>query len=218
MRISSIGNVSDSRFWILGTALIGLALVTSVARAQKQDAQLELEAQAPAVDVQVVSAEPAPAESVVVVETPGPRHHVGLDAALVVPVGDYAHVADVGFGALIRYDLEIIPQLRIGFRGGYIHHVGEISSGLIPLMAAATYRFLPGDSSPYVRGELGVTIIWASANTAFGTVSDTDSQLALLVGAGYDMGPVDLGAALYLPDADDAVGFLFTAGVELATF
>jgi len=171
--------------------------------------------QPPAAQAMVVA--PAPAAAVVVEPAP-PRHRIGIDAAVVVPVGDYAHVADLGAGALFRYEIDVIPALSITSRIGYIHHVGELDSGLIPIMAGAKYRFMPDGATPYLHGELGLTIIWASVNTGFGSASDTDTQLGLALGGGYDFGGVDLGAALYLPDADDAVGFLFTLGVDLARF
>ena len=143
---------------------------------------------------------------------------IGADAAFVLPVGDYADIADFGAGVLARVEFDLTPELAIGARAGYIWHASDFDLGMVPIHATARYRLGPAGAAPYLRGELGVTIAWASVDTGFGNVSDSDTNLSVAIGGGYEAGLFDVGLALFLPDVDDAVGVMLTAGGTFAEF
>jgi hypothetical protein len=188
--------------WI-SLASIVFALSTASARAQ----ELVVEAGAP-----------APVASATAVEVE-PRNRIGIDAAFLLPLGDYAEAADFGIGALARWEMEVTKELSFGARAGYIHvAASELSGGLVPIHGTARYRFGAPGAAPYLHGEIGLTVAWASVETPFGNASDSESRLSAAFGGGYELGIVDLGVALYLPDIDEDVTVLFTAGVDLARF
>jgi hypothetical protein len=141
---------------------------------------------------------------------------IGADAAFVLPVGDYADLADFGVGALARIEFDATPELAIGGRFGYVWHASDFDLGLVPIHATARYRFGPAGAAPFVRAELGVTVAWVTAETAFGNASDSDTNLSAAFGGGYEAGAFDIGLSLFLPDIDDAVGVMLTAGGTFA--
>jgi hypothetical protein len=176
--------------WIaLASILFALSTSTS---ALAQDAQLQTEVQ--------------------------PRNRVGIDAAFVLPLDDYAELADFGVGALARWEFEATKEISVGARAGYVHHFGDYSGGIAPIHATFRYRIGEPGAAPYLRAELGVTIVWATVETGLGNVSDSDSNLSAALGGGYELGIVDIGAALILPDLDDAFGLMVTVGADLARF
>jgi hypothetical protein len=77
-----------------------------------------------------------------------------------------------------------------------------------------------GPDGVYVAGELGITIGYASADTGFGTASDTDSELGMTLGAGFKNGALDLRGALFIPDLGeiDDPGIMGSVGYDFSTF
>jgi hypothetical protein len=154
-----------------------------------------------------------------------PRFRLGAQANLVIPVGDYADIADVAIGGDLRFAWDLHPNVGITFRAGYLHHFGtpnDATMGFIPLMLGGEYRFFADDWTPFIAAELGATIGYVSStvSTPWGSAggSDTDSAFALALGGGYRFGPVDIRAMLYAPDVDDLFGFAITLGGDFATF
>jgi hypothetical protein len=154
-----------------------------------------------------------------------PRFRLGAQANLVIPVGDYADIADVAIGGDLRFAWDLHPNVGITFRAGYLHHFGtpnDATMGFIPLMLGGEYRFFGDGSTPFIAAELGATIGFVSGtvSTPWGSAggSDTDSAFALALGGGYRFGPVDIRAMLYAPDVDDLFGFAITLGGDFATF
>jgi hypothetical protein len=186
--------------------------------AQQQQGQVYVQQQGYVMQQQPVYAqEPAP------VEEPRSRHVIGLDLGAIIPVGDWSHVTYVGFGGMFRYEFNAIAGLYITGRAGYFFHLNdaELTSGHIPIMAGVKYRFLDG-MTPFVSGELGVSIWHASGNvsTGFGSASasDSDAEFAVTLGGGYDFGPVELRLNLDLPAIDDVIGISSTIGFDFAEF
>lgn len=157
------------------------------------------------------------------VEEPRSRHVIGLDVGAIIPIGDWADVTHVAFGGEFRYEFNAIAGLFVTGRAGYFFHLNdpELTSGHIPIMAGVKYRFLDG-MSPFVSGELGVSIWHASGNlsTGFGTVSgsDSDAKFAVTLGGGYDFGPVELRLNLDLPAIDNVIAISSTVGFDFAEF
>jgi hypothetical protein len=143
------------------------------------------------------------------------RRTLGVDAALVLPAGDYGEVATAGAGALGRLELPAGPGFVTG-RAGVLLHAMEIGNlTLVPIYAG--YRQPVGTGGLYVAGELGLTLGFGSVQTPFGMATASDSELGLTLGAGMRRGALDVRAALFLPDADDLVGLLGTVGFDFAT-
>ncbi len=156
---------------------------------------------------------------------PEARSRIGVDAVVAIPVDDWADLSDLSLGGLVRFEHLVIPNVAITGRAGYLHDLvnhDNVSVGHVPLLAGARYYFVEGDSSPFVGGELGFAIWWASAtvDTAYGSVSDSDTEveLALTLSGGYRAGAFNFGGGLYVPSVDDAFGFFLHAGFDFAQF
>ncbi|HEY5921320.1 MAG TPA: hypothetical protein VIV11_06605 [Kofleriaceae bacterium] len=163
---------------------------------------------------------PAYADEAVVATAPPPKT-LGVDALAVLPVGDYAEVATFGIGAAARLEIPAGAGFVTGRLGAIFHAINDqggladaASLTLIP--AYVGYRYPLG--ALYVAGELGVTFAHLSADTQFGSMSDTDSELGFALMAGARHGALDLRAGLFAPDASDAVGVMASAGYDFAAF
>ena len=147
-----------------------------------------------------------------------PAKIVGVDAALVLPVGDYGKVANAGAGALVRLEVPVGTGFVFGRAGVIAHAVNDNYDGsltFVPIYAG--YRH-PIGASAYIAGELGITFGWATVDTGFGQMTDSDSELGVMLSAGMRRGKLDLRGGLFLPDADDAMGLMASAGYDFASF
>lgn len=147
-----------------------------------------------------------------------PAKIIGIDAALVVPVGNYGDVAQLGAGALARFEVPIGTGFVYG-RAGVIAHVlkddFEGSLTLVPLYAG--YRHPIAANGAYLAGELGITLGFVTVDTPLGEMSDPDSELGILLSAGMRRGKLDVRGGLFMPDADDAMGLIATLGYDFAS-
>jgi len=149
---------------------------------------------------------------------------VGVDAVVVLPLGDYGKVATLALGALARVEVPMSEKLSITGRAGALYHL--LDSGVagslifVPIYGGARYSLGAGADGPYVAGELGVTIAFASVDTGFGTASDSDSKLGGSLGAGLRRGALDVHAALFIPDLGHAgdPGLMGSVGYDFAAF
>ena len=148
-----------------------------------------------------------------------PQKTLGVDAMAVLPVGDYAHAATVGLGVLGRFEAPAGPGFLTG-RAGVIFHAmntnADASLTFVPLYAG--YRYPIGTSGMYVAGELGLTLAFGTVETQFGEMSASDSELGFSLMAGWRKNAIDFRAGLFVPDADDAVGLVASAGYDFAAF
>ena len=167
----------------------------------------------------VVAVAPAAAEEVVV--TAAPRTTLGIDGAVLMPVGDSGELATGAGGARVRLEVPVGRGFVTG-RGGVLLHavndrLGMTSLTLVPIYAG--YRHPIGNL--YLAGELGLTIGFASGevNTPFGngSASDSDTDLGLTLGVGYRAGKLAVRGGLFSPNAED-FALLATVGVDFAAF
>lgn len=165
----------------------------------------------------------APAVAAAQGEPAAPRT-VAVDGAVVLPLGDYADVADLAFGPMVRVEVPLRPQLAITGRAGALYHVlnGDADGSLwfIPIYGGVRYALGADGDGLYLAGELGITIAHASVDTGFGTASDSDSKLGGALTVGFRRGAIDLRGGLFVPDlghADDA-GLMGSAGFTFARF
>ncbi len=145
-----------------------------------------------------------------------PTNILGVDAAVVVPVGDYGDVVQIGGGVLGRYEVPLGMGYVYGRAGVIAHTFKDGIDGslwLVPLYAG--YRHPLGPSGAYVAGEIGITLEYASVDTSLGQMSDSDSDLGILLSAGMRRGRLDVRGGVFIPDADDATGLIATLGWDL---
>jgi hypothetical protein len=154
-----------------------------------------------------------------------PRKTLGVDAAVVLPVGDYGELATLGVGAFARFEFPLQPQLAITARAGAIYHLmdeeaGDASLLLVPIYGGVRYSLGAGGQGLYLAGEVGLTWGRISADTGFGSASDTDTELGITLGAGFKTGKLDLRGQLFIPDLGEAddLGLMATVGFDFATF
>ncbi len=167
---------------------------------------------APAIADELGSPTPAPAAA------PASRIF-GADAAAVVPVGDYARVADLAIGALARIEVPARQGFVTGRTGLLFHATNsmyEDSLLMVPLYAG--YRYPVGTGGGYIAGELGFTYIEASVDTSFGRASSSTTKLGMTLTGGVRRGALDLRAGIFAPDIANAVGLIASAGYDFAAF
>lgn len=167
----------------------------------------------------LATATPALADEAIAVRSTTPPKTLGVDAMAVMPVGDYGDAARAGIGVLGRLEVPAGPGFVTGRAGVILHSMNADVDGsftLIPIYAGYRYPF--GTSGAYVAGELGLTLGYASVDTPFGRMSDSDSEIGLSVMAGLRRGALDLRAGLFAPDTDDLLAFVASAGYDFAAF
>jgi hypothetical protein len=148
-----------------------------------------------------------------------PRSTIGVDGIGVLPIGDYAHAATLGVGALGRVEIPAGPGFATG-RVGVIVHAGtpdNLQLTLVPIYAGFRVPF--GTAGGYIAGELGVTVAFGSVAAVNGTmVTASDSKLGLTFGGGVRRGALDFRAGLFAPDIGNAIGLMASAGYDFASF
>jgi hypothetical protein len=165
-------------------------------------------------------ATPALADPAIVASAPPPKT-LGIDAIAVLPIGDYADVATLGIGASARLEVPAGTGFVTGRLGAIFHAMNDHSgladnTSLTLIPAYVGYRYPLG--SLYIAGELGITFAYASVDTPYGVMSDSDSELGFALMAGTRSGALDIRAGLFAPDAGDAIGLLASAGYDFAAF
>jgi hypothetical protein len=149
-----------------------------------------------------------------------PKSVLGVDAAVVVPLGDYGKVATLAGGAMARAEFPVGRGYVFGRAGVLMHMLEDGFEGsmtFVPIYGGYRYP-IDLDSGLYVAGEVGVTLGFFEADTQFGTASDSDSELGVMLSAGMRRGKLDLRGGLFLPDTDDLMGLMASLGYDFATF
>jgi hypothetical protein len=157
---------------------------------------------------------PAPA---VAAASPGPRT-LGVDGAVVVPLGGYSEVASIGVGALARFELPL-SRGSLTARGGVVFNAtngNEADASLIMVPLYAGYRLPIGAGGGYVAGELGVTVIAVSVRTPLGTMGATSTDLGLTLGGGWRHGSLDIRGGIFAPDIGSSIGLMASVGYDFA--
>ena len=149
-----------------------------------------------------------------------PQKLLGVDAAVVVPMGDYGDVATLAGGAMVRLEFPVGRGYVYGRAGVLVHMLEDDFDGsltFVPIYGG--YRY-PIDTSSglYVAGELGITLGYLEADTQFGSASDSDSELGMMLSAGMRRGKLDVRGGLFLPDTDDLMGLMASLGYDFASF
>jgi len=156
---------------------------------------------------------------------------IGIDGGIAMPTGDWGDAAGFGFGALARLEIPLQPKLTITARAGYIHHTskeaaagplgggGDTSTSEIPFFGGARYAFSQQATSEiYGAAELGLVMYRVSFDFDGESMSESDTNLGMTLGAGYRTGKLDLRAGLFFPDVGevgDAMALMATVGYDL---
>ena len=158
------------------------------------------------------------------------RKTIGIDGGFAMPTGDWGDAAGFGFGALARLEIPFRPGITFTARAGYIHHVSKEAEGgvggsadsstsEIPFFAGARYAFSrQATSEIYGAAELGIVMYRVSIDLGGESMSETDTNLGMTLGAGYRTGKLDLRAGLLFPDigeVGDAMALMATVGYDL---
>jgi hypothetical protein len=145
---------------------------------------------------------------------------IGADAAVAIPFGDFSNGAGIGFGALFRAEYNLIPNLNLTGRAGFIYHlpkdtvIGDIKFYEVPILAGVKYAFA---DAFYGAAELG--LVWGKASTDGGSASETN--LGFTIGAGYRLDALDFRAGIHILDlgnAGDSTELVLNAGYNFAAF
>ena len=157
---------------------------------------------------------------------------IGIDGGVAVPTGDWGDAVGFGIGALARFEMPIKDKLVFTARAGYIQHMekdgdsalgGDASSTTseIPLFGGIRYVFSQtATSAIYGAAELGFVNYRISIDVGDDSMSDSDTNFGMTLGAGYRMGKLDLRGGLYFPDVDnagDAMGVMATVGYDISS-
>jgi opacity protein-like surface antigen len=140
---------------------------------------------------------------------------VGADVVGQLPVGDFADAASFGLGALLRgeYQLDQSP-LGLTLRAGYIYYLeetadfgafGEMNTQFsrVPILFGLKYSL--AGAPIYIGAETGTSINMVRTSIEGGPQdgeedTETEFNFAWGVGAGYELGPVDVRLGLDFAD------------------
>lgn len=144
----------------------------------------------------------------------------GIDGAFVLPVGDYGDYADFALGVLGRLEFGVAPKLWLTARVGFLIDAGtpeNFSSYYIPIYGGLKAKL--GPSGLFGYGELGATVIHATVEILGNEVSDSETELGLTAGLGFQSGQVQARFGLWFPtldNADDVLGLMANIGFDIA--
>jgi hypothetical protein len=101
------------------------------------------------------------------------------------------------------------PKFAITGRLGFIYHLpkeilgADLSIIEIPIMGGVKlYPGAPGPNRPYACGELGLNFMRVSASGPGGSDSDTETELSMILGGGYETEKMDFRAGLFISTLD----------------
>jgi len=159
---------------------------------------------------------------------------VGVDGGLVLPLGDWADVSGLGFGALGRFEFALDPQLSATGRVGYITHLEKndrFKTSELPILAGLRLGLSGEPDGLYVAGEAGLvnfTFRRPVASAVFGNqvggddkASDSELKFGATAGAGYRSGNLDGRAGIFIvsvSDFQETLGVMVTIGYNFAKF
>jgi len=124
---------------------------------------------------------------------------VGAGLVVSLPMGDFADLANTGFGGTAAFELKFQPQLVGVGQIGYISYGTEseaYSFSSVPFLVGVKYFFQPG-SGFYGIGKLGLNFFsttidipsydFFGSSFGGGSTSASSTEFTFAVGAGYEM-------------------------------
>lgn len=148
--------------------------------------------------------EPAAAPAEPGIAAPAPQSKVGGDLAFVLPLGDYADGVNAAFGLFGRFEFGLSSQLFATGRLGFLYHLvdsdpdGDFSLTMIPIYGGIRYNLEPTGGGLFLLGELGLNIVRVSVSFLGTEISDTDTNVSLNLGAGFQTGALNFKGTLFI--------------------
>jgi len=193
---------------------LGLAMFALVGSARAQ----EEAAPAPAGD----AAAPAPASEAAPAPAPamagGEKLTLGVDGAFQLPLSKLGDVTGMGFGALIRGEYNLAPNLNGTLRIGYIYSLKKDTAGIktsmdnLPIWVGGKYFI---NEMIFAGAEVGVNMLKAKAEVGGISASSSENKFGANVGAGVLLNGLELRAQLEILDfghAGDSMALMVNVG------
>jgi len=154
-------------------------------------------------------------------------------AAFALPVGNFADVSGIGFGAFGGVRHLVAKNVHITGRAGFIYHLSKdfggysIGTSELPLLAGVRYTFVPANDGGFYGGaELGMSVLFTRASSStpglnLGPQSggDTSVKASTALNLGYQVGKLDARATMYFVDLGhlgDSMALMATVGYSFA--
>ena len=167
------------------------------------------------------------------VEAPGASsgNTIGVDAAFVLPTGDYADGVDAAFGVFGRVEFQVNPQLAVtGRLGGLLHAVSgeasdaDVSITMLLLYGGIRYNLSTSRDGVFLLGEAGLNNIRISVQGE----SVDETSLTFNAGGGFQSGKLQFRGSLFFTasafedlsngDGTNLIGLMATVGYDFASF
>jgi outer membrane protein with beta-barrel domain len=135
---------------------------------------------------------------------------VGIELALPLPLLDWDNVAGFGFGGFGKFEFFFNPNMGIGARIGYLHHLEKNGVTASELPIILSFKYL-ADFGLYGEAGFGIGRMAAKA----GGLSADEWKAELLLGVGYEIFGLNLGVNAWWPsvgDFGDIMALMFTVG------
>jgi len=129
---------------------------------------------------------------------------LGVDVQAVVPVGDFADGAGLGFGALLRYEFTIVNAANVTARAGFMYHLEKNTFTFFTFPLLAGLKVKLGESA-YVAAETGAFLNHFE-------LGGFDAALGFTLGVGYRISSVDLRIGAEMVDAGHAADSIALTG------
>lgn len=178
-------------------------------------------------------AAPAPAVAPVADSAAASKMILGVDGAFQLPFGDLADATGMGFGALLRFEYNVMPQLNLTARVGYIYSLNKEISQTVPLMGTIKAKY-GMDNIPIWVGakyfltdmiyggvEVGANMLKGKVDMNGVSASSTETKFGANVGAGVLLSGLDLRAQLEilnLSEAGKSMALMVNVGYNFLAF
>lgn len=149
---------------------------------------------------------------------------LGIDVGANVPIGDLGDAIGTQFGALLRYEQTIAPNMAVTLRGGWLRgsekefSVGttkfNIGMDSITLLGGVVYRTAGGPDGLFVSAEVGANML-SSHSTNATVSSDGKTKFGGDLGVGFRADALSFRGGVLVFDLSEAkktMGALLTVG------
>ena len=119
------------------------------------------------------------------------------------PIGDFGDGADFAIGPLVGLEAKVNAQLTVGGRVGVWYlatDFEEVTFLNFPIWGGIKYYVNPTGQGGFIRGEAGINMLYAS----FEDESDTESELGLNLGGGFQTGSIAIEGSLTILSLDES--------------
>ena len=124
---------------------------------------------------------------------------LGVGGVIALPIGTFGDVSSLGFGGAVVGEYQLADKIVGTFTTGYLMFSGKEDIypdySIIPLMVGAKYFFADNMYGTVQVGLNMVSVTIPAIDWGFFTtpeITESSSEFGYAVGAGYDMGDIDL--------------------------